>query len=421
MKKIMGAVLAAAMLAGTVTADIGFSYKGTNYFGPSGFSYLGRTDCMSVSVTTEAGGVVVDFDTTDVDANTKGVRDVRYRTVDGVDDKSGVGLKQDEYYGWLNFGLPLGQLQITAGRWSGRNVNRVLTDRGDLEARDFELFKPGVINGTIGKDSANLTNGNMGMVAAWTLADVLPGTLMAKVGLANYWDEDWNQNGKNSRSKDWLWNPDKKNWSVKAGPLAEVSYWQEGAFRANLSVRSLNKHSYSFGAWISPELADTLQLTVGGTVATGKLWNFNGGSGWSDRRTEWGIDFRLRLQVTDDLSITTMNNISSGICTDGTLTNAEGKSLKGDSIGALWNMLNATYRIADNLVAALTLQSYADVFCPAVNDSGKWTVIMSPSLVIQATEKARVTTSVRAQMNETRNWTFTNMNVVVPVIFSFNY
>ena len=417
MKKIMGAVLAAAMLAGTVTAaDVSFSYKGANYF-QQGFSHKGRTDCLSVGLTSDVGGVVVDFDTTDVDANVNGITDVDYRKGNGSNDKSGIGLVADEYYGWMNFALPLGQLQITGGKWNGRNVNRVLTDRRDLEARDFELFKPGVINGTIGADSANLTNGNLGMVAAWTLADVLPGTLMAKVGLARYYDKDWNVNGVTgtpSKSTDsgngkdgWSWNPDSTRWFVKAGPLAEVSYWQEGAFRANLAVRSLNKHSYSFGAWISPELADTLQLTVGGTVATGKLWKNNA---WTDRKTEWGIDFRLRLQVTDDLSITTMNNISSGI-----------DQKTDDNEGALWNMLNATYQIADNLTAALTLQSVADLFCPAVNKSDYWTVIMSPSLVIQATEKARVTTSVRAQMNDVHNWTFNKMSVVIPVIFSFNY
>ena len=278
-----------------------------------------------MSLTTEAGGVVVDFDTTDADTNIYGVTNVDYRMTNGSNDRGSIGLVADKYYGWMNFALPLGQLQLTGGQWNGRNVNRVLTDRGDLDERDFELFKSGVINGIFGADSANLTNGKLGMVAAWTLADVLPGTLMAKVGLAQYGENE---------AVIGDWQPDGEKWFVKAGPLAEVSYWQEGAFRANLSVRSFNRHTYSFGAWISPELADTLQMTIGGTVATGKLWKFDNG-GWTDRQTEWGIDFRLRLQVTDDLSITTMNNISSGICTDDTVMNRDDESLKGDSIGAL--------------------------------------------------------------------------------------
>ena len=276
MKKIMGAVLAAAMLAGTVTAaDISFAYKGSNYFGPNSGStvgYLGRTDCMSVSLTSDVAGVVVDFDSKGVTGNGSSIKDIRSTDYTG----GGIGFERDEYYGWMNFALPLGSLQVTAGRWSGRNVNRVLTDRGDLEAKDFELFKPGVINGVFGKDSSNLTLNKLGMVAAWTLADVLPGTLMAKVGLAQYSDD------KDIGS----WRPDadgRKKWYVDAGFLGEVSYWQEGSFRATLSARSLNKNSYNFSAWISPEVGDALQMTIGGTVATGKIYNKGK---WSDRKNE---------------------------------------------------------------------------------------------------------------------------------------
>ena len=42
----------------------------------------------------------------------------------------------------------------------------------------------------IDADSANLTSDNLGMVAAWMLADILPGTLMVKLGLANYKDRE---------------------------------------------------------------------------------------------------------------------------------------------------------------------------------------------------------------------------------------
>ena len=83
MKKIAAAVLAAGLLAGTVTAaDVSFSYKGSNYFGPAGANgagnknagYLGRTDCLSIGIASDVAGVVVDFDTRDVLANTEGIR-----------------------------------------------------------------------------------------------------------------------------------------------------------------------------------------------------------------------------------------------------------------------------------------------------------------------------------------------------------
>ena len=342
MKKIAVAVLAAAMLAGTVTAaDISFAYKGSNY-----------------------AGVVVDFDSRGVEGNDD-YKSVKYDTASNNKKPVGFGFVRDEYYGWMNFALPLGSLQVTAGRWSGRNVNRVL-------------------------------------------ADVLPGTLMAKVGLAQYSEDD----------DIGSWQPDadgRKKWHVDAGFLGEVSYWQEGPFRATLSARALNKNLYSFGAWISPEVGDALQMTIGGTVATGKICD-DKTKEWTDRKNEWGVDFRLRLQVNDDLSLTTMNNISSGY-------DAKGKEMadgKDGNVGKMWNMVNATYRFADNLKASFTLQSVADVLCPHY-DERDWNVIVSPSLIIQASEQARVTTSLRASMNDIRDYALKNIVLTVPVIFSFNY
>ena len=429
MKKIMGAVLAAAMLAGTVTAaDVSFAYKGSNYFNAksNNANFDRRKDCLSVGLTTEAAGVVVDFD-----ANNNVI-------------------KADEYYGWMNFGLPLGQLQLTVGAWNGRFVNRVLADKNDLDSEEFELHKPGVINGTAGYDSDNLTLGKLGLVGAWTLTDVLPGTLMVKIGLARYYDSDWNKNegfkwssDKNATGKAgedvtaWAWNPDYDTFKVKAGFLTEVAYRQEGAFAANLAVRALNKHSYSFGAWVSPELADTVQMTVGGTFATLKVWNKNAtptpvatgfddkgvatsgtldynkstNGGWSDRKYEYGIDFRLRLQVTDDLSLTTMNNLSSGYDVDA-----------DENHGQLWNMLNATYRMADNLKASFTVQSDAQLFCPVPhNQNREWDLYLTPSLIIDASERTRVSASMRAYLPDIHNFAIKNIVLTVPVIFSFHY
>ena len=419
MKKIMGAVLAAAMLAGTVTAaDISFAYKGSNYFRLSGrklsyqavgpaeansFSgklsydtdwrnggtrqYL-RADCLSVGLTTDMAGAVVDFDT-----------------------KKGE-LTPDEYYGWFNCAFPLGSLQVTTGVWNGRWVNRMIADKYNLDGEEFELYKPGVINGAIGKDSDNLTLGQFGLVGAWTIADALPGTLMVKLGLVKY--SGYNYTSKDETKTIGGWNKDRSGRKdgilVLSGFAGEVAYRQEGAFAANLAVRSLNKHSYSFGAWISPEVGDALQLTVGGTVATGKIYD----SAWSDRKWEYGIDLRMRMQVTDDLSLTTMNNLSAGY--------GNAASFSAGREGMLWNMLNATYAFADNLKASFTVQSEADVFCPVANNKdADWNLIVSPSLIIDASERVRVTTSARAYIPGIRNYAFKNIMLTIPVIFSFNY
>ena len=109
MKKIVGAVLVATMLTGAAMADIGFSYKSSNYFTSAGgnlnYDHAARKDCLAIKLSNQYGGVVLDVD----------VKESK--------------LVQDEYYGWLNFSLPVGQLQVTAGVWNGRLVNRVLTDK----------------------------------------------------------------------------------------------------------------------------------------------------------------------------------------------------------------------------------------------------------------------------------------------------
>ena len=392
MKKILGAVLAAGLLAGAATADIGFSYKGSNYFTPSGgnlgYNHGLRKDCMSVTFTNAAGGVVVDFDVKKTE------------------------LAEDEYYGWLNFGLPVGSLQVTAGVWKGRYVNRIRADQGDLDSEDFELYKPGVINGTAGKDSDNLTGGNIGVVAAWTLADKLPGVLIAKLGLF--------KSG---------WNPDAKSADgdvvVNAGFTGELAYRQDGLVNVNFAVRSLTKNSYSFGLWASPLMVDKLQLTVGATVAMVKDYDKDAAE-WDNRGVEWGIDLRARYKVTDSFSLTTMNNISSGY--HGKVTGEDGKVVvHEDNVLILWNMLNATYSIADNLTTALTIQSVCEGFdSDHEADCKGFDVTVSPSLAIKATERIAVTTSLRAvfgEVNFTKDWkdVIGKVNFTIPVIFTYSY
>ena len=372
MKKILGAVLAAGLLAGAATADIGFSYKGSNYFTPSsgnlGYNHGLRKDCMSVTFTNAAGGVVVDFD---------------------VEDSK---LVEDEYYGWLNFGLPVGSLQVTAGRWSGRYVNRIRTDQGDLDGADFELYKPGVINGKTGEDSDNLTLGNkgkVGVVAAWTLADKLPGVLIAKLGLMSS-----------------TWNPDADDVTVNAGFTGELAYRMDGLVNVNFAARSLEKNNWSFGLWASPLMVDKLQLTVGATVATVNKYDTKEEK-WGANKTEWGVDLRARYKVTDALSLTTMNNISSGTALD------------GENELILWDMLNATFAIADNLTTALTLQSVCRGFDSDHTCDG-FAFTVSPSLAIHATERVAVTTSLRTEF-AVNHWTINDMKLTVPVIFTYSY
>ena len=287
-------------------------------------------------------------------------------------------------------------------------MNRIRADQGDLDSEDFELYKPGVINGTAGKDSDNLTGGNIGVVAAWTLADKLPGVLIAKLGLF--------KSG---------WNPDADSVTVNAGFTGELAYRQDGIVNVNLAVRSLTKNSYSFGLWASPLMVDKLQLTVGGTVAMVKDYDKDAAE-WSGRGVEWGVDLRARYKVTDSFSLTTMNNISSGY--HGKVTGEDGKVVvHEDNVLILWNMLNATYSIADNLTTALTIQSVCEGFdSDHEADCKGFDITVSPSLAIKATERVAVTTSLRAvfeKVNFTNDWkdVIGGVNFTIPVIFTYSY
>ena len=389
MKKIVGAVLAATMLAGTAMADIGFSYTGSNYFTTSGgnLKYVNddRTDCLSVTMSNAAGGVVVDFD------------------IDGG------SLVEDEYYGWINFTLPFAQLQMTAGAWNGRYVNRVRADAGDLKAADFEKFKPGVINGTTGKDSDNLTGGAVSVVAAFTNQDVLPGTLMGKIGLVK---STYNPDADAAKNASESGDATDGDLAISAGFVGELAYRQDGLVNLNLAIKNLVKNNFSFGLWVSPMMVDKLSLTLGGTVATVKDWDKTAKE-WSDLGVEWGIDLRARYKIADGLSVTTMHNLSSAY-----------SSADDDSTMKLWNMLNATYAIADNLTTGLTLNMVTDnVTNNDFADARNISITVSPSLVIQATEKVTVTTALRAEWENVdfAHWTENLAAVTIPVIFSFSY
>ena len=208
MKKIVSAVALVALLLGTASAaDISFSYTGSNYFGPSGgnLSFNDRADCMALGISSDIAGAVVDFDTE-------------------LSDDGSIKFVQDEYYGWMNFVLPVGNLQLTGGSWKSRYVNRIRNDAGDLDSADFELFKPGVINGSTGNDSDNLTEAKLAMVAAFTKSLNEGSDLLVKLGLVkSTYNEDATAASTETNSKEVT----DGDVSLAAGFVAELAYKQE--------------------------------------------------------------------------------------------------------------------------------------------------------------------------------------------------
>ena len=391
MKKIVGAVLVATMLTGAAMADIGFSYKSSNYFTSAGgnlnYDHAARKDCLAIKLSNQYGGVVLDVDV------------------------KGSKLEQDEYYGWLNFSLPVGQLQVTAGVWNGRLVNRVLTDKGELDGDDFEKFKPGVVKGMSGADSDNLTEGKISVVAAYTLKDVLPGTLMAKLGLVK---NTWNPDAAAATSTPTVAydKVEDSDFIINAGFVGELMYEQADLVKAVVSYKTYQKGSNTVGVFISPLMFEKVNMMIGGTYAGYHHWDSTTKS-WNSIANEWGFDLRLRYKVTDAFSLNTMNNLSRRVST-----------AEGAHEVSLWNMLNGTFKMADNIKAGLTLNFFTDTMTTPETRTINLTI--SPSVAIQATEHLSVTTVLRVDWNNLNfaHWDTSVYNqlsgVKVPVIVKFS-
>lgn len=401
MKKIVAVAALASVLAGaTFAADISFSYKGSNYFssnGAAGVKYdnAARKDCMSFGLKNDYAGAVVDFD---------------------LDTSKATDLTLDEYYGWMNFAAI--STQFTAGVWNSRYLDRVKTDAGDLDDEDFEAFKPGVVKldltkttlsemvvKSVASDSDNLTEGSVAMAAAYTNTDALPGKLMAKLVFVNSsWDSFEKSDSDGTYKRD-----------NKYGFAGEVAYRQEGAFDVNLAVKTLKAHNYSFGLFFSPLMIEKLQATVGVSLGLdgNTTYKIEGDTG-----TEFAFDLRARYALTEKLSFTTMHNISSALTTTG----KDGDAKKwNDNTTAMWNMINVSYVLADNLKFGMTLSHLIGDFKKSYPEANS--LVVSPALAIQATEKAKVTVAARATFNKIGlpGQPYSNFDFKVPVIFSFNY
>ena len=387
MKKIVAAAAAALLLAGAAfAADISFSYTGSNYFKSSGgnLSYDSRSDCMSVTLSNATSGVCLDFDTSD-----------------------GKTLTQDSYYGWLNLGIPTGNLEFTAGVWTSRYVNRVRTDAGDLDSEDFELYKPGVINGSVAKDSDNLTQGKISMVAAYTNDDALPGKLMVKLGLVK---STWNPDATAATTATGSGDVTDGDLSLASGFVGEVAYREENLINVNLAVKSHVKNNYSFALFVSPLNLEGIDLTVGGTLGMVKPWNSTA-KDWGNSGTEWGADLRARYQYSDNLSLTTMHNISSGY-----------SSSEDINTMILWDMFNVNYKMDDQVTLGCTLNAVFDNLDSDHVFTGV-DLATSPYCAIKASERVTVTASMRfavSGLNPDIDG-HESLDVTVPVIFAFNY
>lgn len=351
MKKIVAAAAAGLILAGTAFADVSFSWKRTNIVGGTSkaLDSVTRSDCLGLELSNDIAGVVFDWD-----------------IEEGSSDTSKLTL--DSYYGWMTFGLPVGNLQVTSGKWNGRYSDRVKSDAGDLDGKYYEAYKLGVImndilkDGAIASDSDNLTQGAMSTVLAYTLADTLPGTLLVKAGIRSV--KDLGEKGADGKVIE-----DYGKFDSKAGFVAEVGYRQEGLVNLDVAIRSVMDKCTSLGVFVSPLMVENLRATVGFTM------------GDIDGDKEFAFDARARYAITEKTAVTGMFNYSS-------IAKELKASKSGDDLNAMWTMISVNHVAGDNIRFLATLQNTVRDFDA---DNGKNLTAFTPACEIQISEKALFT------------------------------
>ena len=329
MKKIVAAAAAGLILAGAAFADVSFSWKRTNIVGGTSkaLDSVTRSDCLGLELSNDIAGVVFDWD-----------------IEEGSSDTSKLAL--DSYYGWMTFGLPVGNLQVTSGKWNGRYSDRVKSDAGDLDGKYYEAYKLGVIEGRIASDSDNLTQGAMSTVIAYTLADTLPGTLLVKAGIVK---------------------SDYGKYDSQSGFVAELGYRQEGLINVDVAIKNPSDKVTTIGAFVSPLMVENLRATVGFTM------------GNNDGDKEFAFDARARYAITEKTAVTGMFNYSS-----------ISKELTGtsDDVNKMWTMISVNHVAGDNIRFLATLQNTVRDFDA---DNGNNLTAFTPACEIQISEKALFT------------------------------
>lgn len=335
MKKIVAAAAAGLILAGTAFADVSFSWKRTNIVGGTSkaLDSVTRSDCLGLELSNDIAGVVFDWD-----------------IEEGSSDTSKLTL--DSYYGWMTFGLPVGNLQVTSGKWNGRYSDRVKSDAGDLDGKYYEAYKLGVIDGVIASDSDNLTEGQMSTVIAYTLADTLPGTLLVKAGIVKC---------------------DYGKYDSQSGFVAELGYRQEGLINVDVAIKNPYDKVTTIGAFVSPLMVENLRATVGFTMG-----NYDGDK-------EFAFDARARYAITEKTAVTGMFNYSS---ISKEIIKKVANAYTGDDVNEMWTMISVNHVAGDNIRFLATLQNTVRDFDA---DNGNNLTAFTPACEIQISEKALFT------------------------------
>lgn len=288
-------------------------------------------NCITFTASGDIGGVCLDVDA----------------------DARDISLTRDQIYGWMNFG----NIQLTTGAWTSRYVNRIKTDANNWADADFEKFKPGIVLGADGKDNKaaydvdNLTaidtTQKLATALAYTLRPNDSTYFMIKgVAVQNKW-------GGTGR-----FDSDKKYAAGDYDLMFNSSFAGEIAFRVddvidiNFVAKSQVRDQLIAALFIRPMMVKGFDLLVGATYAT----TLEEKPETIDSRAyAYGVDLRARIALSDNLAITTMNNLSSSV-------EDKAKNMEAGYTMSLWNMLSIAYKASQALTIQVTGENYTADF-----------------------------------------------------------
>ena len=302
MKKILGVVLASALVAGA------FAQVST------GVEFVTDLDVVQVDFKkdSDAAQSYLKLDnTTDtligVTASGKNAGITAQVTFDADKKALGVG----NIYGW--FGI--GGFKLTTGKFGSRLTNRMRQSVGRIVDVSFvEAYKYGIaIKDHVGVDADNMTNGaNLAMIGDYTFP-IGDAKLLAKAAIFD---------------------------TTPGFPSLKSGYGFEAALQTKLfTIDAVVKVPYAStavtGVYVSIVPVKMISIAAGGTLA----WDNRRSASKTTNDFAFGIDARVRVAPIDALAVTVMGNYSYNIAKDD--SNNE-KNTEG-----LYVTLNGTYILND--------------------------------------------------------------------------
>ena len=400
MKKILSTMLVGALIAGIAFAEVKFEYKGTAILGNTskniGKGYVYRSDAFLLGVKNEVAGIEFEADLKPGD----------YK--DFVAAQGATKFVVDHFYGYLTFGLPVGNLMITSGRYDGRWASRVKSDGGELDGRYYEAYKLGTM-GKIAKDMNNLTGAdNYSTVIAYTLNDVLPGSLMFKAGIVALNEDPWGFGDVYNEG-------DSDSTTIKSGFVGQIALRLDDLLKFNVDFKTLKQNAYAFGIFLSPLMVEKLEATVGFSMGLYRPGDKIAEASRYDR-TEWGVDLRLRYAITEKWAVTTMHNITGIKVTP----NSANKTTTEVDTNAMWNMLSVSYKAGDNIRFLATVQNNNTDWKASFYNKDKGTQVLSitPACEIKISERSKFTAAFDIRWDGVTPYGGTG-TVTLPMYFNF--